>query len=73
MKYSMIRPACSTPMIKTKINTAANWVIIIIMSSIISGCTIIPTRNTLTINKTIDLDQRALDDVNVGIRMEWTR
>jgi hypothetical protein len=43
------------------------------MSSIISGCTIIPARNTLTINKTIDLDQRALDDVNVGIRMEWTR
>jgi len=73
MEYSMIRRDCPTPMIKTKINTAANFVTIIIMSSIISGCTLIPARNTLTINKTIDLDQRALDDVNVGIRMEWTR
>lgn len=73
MEYSMRRSACPTPMIKTKINTAANWIVLIIMSSIISGCTIIPTRNTLNINKTIDLDQRALDNVNVGIRMEWVR
>lgn len=68
----MRKSARPTPMIK-KLNTAAKWIALIIMSSIISGCTIIPSRNTLTINKTIDLDERALDDVSVGIRMEWIR
>lgn len=72
MEYSMRKSARPTPMIK-KLNTAAKWIALIIMSSIISGCTIIPSRNTLTINKTIDLDERALDDVSVGIRMEWIR
>ena len=72
MIYEIKRADCPTPMIKTNINTAASWLTIIALS-IISGCAIVPTRNTLTINKTIDLDERALDDLDIGIRMEWIR
>ena len=45
----------------------------LIIAVFFSGCTIVPTRNTLTLNKTIELDERAIEDVNVGIRMEWIR
>lgn len=46
---------------------------ILIVAVFFSGCTIVPTKNTLTLNKTIELDERAIEDVNVGIRMEWIR
>ena len=59
-----------TPMIKNYINTAA---ILILTSIIFSGCAIIPNRNTLTLNKTIELDERAVEDINVGLRFEWIR
>ena len=59
-----------TPMIKTKINTAA---ILTLVSIFFSGCTIIPNRNTITMNKTIELDERAIEKMNVGIRLEWIR
>jgi len=57
-------------MIKTKINTAA---ILTLVSIFFSGCTIIPNRNTITMNKTIELDERAIEKMNVGIRLEWIR
>jgi hypothetical protein len=44
-----------------------------IISTLPSGCNVIPNRNTITINKVIELDERALEDVNVGIRLEWVR
>ena len=50
-------------------NTAA----ILILALLFSGCTIIPTRNTLTLNKTIELDERAIEKLNVGVRLEWIR
>lgn len=45
----------------------------LVASVLWSGCTIVPSKNTFTMNKTIELDERALEDVNVGIRLEWIR
>ena len=61
------------PMIESKnnFNTAATGILII--ASIFSGCAIVPTRNTLTLNKTIELDERAIEKLNVGVRLEWIR
>ena len=52
-------------------NTAA--ILILSMSCLYSGCAIIPNKNTITMNKTIELDERAVEDINVGLRFEWTR
>jgi hypothetical protein len=60
-----------TPMIVKSYNTAATGILVI--ASIFSGCAIIPNRNTLTLNKTIELDERAIEKMNVGIRLEWIR
>ena len=51
-------------------NTAA---ILILTSIVFSGCAIIPDRNTITMNKTIELDERAIERLNVGVRLEWIR
>ena len=51
-------------------NTAA---ILILTSIIFSGCAIVPNRNTITMNKTIELDERAIEKLNVGVRLEWIR
>ena len=59
-----------TPMIKTKINTAA---ILTLVSILFSGCAIVPNRNSITLNKTIELDERAIEKLNVGVRLEWIR
>ena len=58
-------------MIIKSYNTAA--ILILILSSLYSGCAIIPNKNVLTMNKTIELDERAIEDINVGLRFEWTR
>jgi hypothetical protein len=58
-------------MIKNHINTAA--ILLLALSSLYSGCTIIPNKNVLTMNKTIELDERAVEDINVGLRFEWIR
>ena len=58
-------------MIISKNNTAA--ILILVLTSLYSGCSIVPTRNTLTLNKTIELDERAIEKMNVGIRLEWIR
>ena len=62
-----------TPMIisNNTYNTAATGILVI--ASIFSGCAIIPNRNTLTLNKTIELDERAIEKLNVGVRLEWIR
>jgi len=57
-------------MISFKINTAA---ILILPFTIISGCAIVPNKNTITLNKTIELDERAIEKMNVGVRLEWIR
>ena len=62
-----------TPMIifSKSYNTAATGILII--ASIFSGCAIVPNRNTITMNKTIELDERAIEKLNVGVRLEWIR
>ena len=59
-----------TPMIMKYYNTAA---ILTLTSIIFSGCAIVPNRNTITLNKTIELDERAIEKLNVGVRLEWIR
>ena len=62
-----------TPMIIFyKINNTAA-ILILSMSCLYSGCAIIPNRNTITMNKTIELDERAIEKLNVGVRLEWIR
>jgi len=53
------------------LNTAATGILII--TSIFSGCAIIPDRNVLTMNKTIELDKRAVEELDIGVRFEWIR
>ncbi len=60
-----------TPMIVKFYNTAA--ILILVYTSLYSGCAIVPNRNTITLNKTIELDERAIEKMNVGIRLEWIR
>jgi hypothetical protein len=57
-------------MIIKSYNTAA---ILILTSIIFSSCAIMPNRNVLSLNKTIELDERAVEDINVGLRFEWIR
>ena len=57
-------------MIKNYINTAA---ILILPTILYSGCAIIPNKNVFTMNKTIELDERAIEKLNVGVRLEWIR
>jgi hypothetical protein len=52
-------------------NTAATGILVI--ASIFSGCAIIPDRNVLTMNKTIELDKRAVEELDIGVRFEWIR
>ena len=59
-----------TPMIIRYYNTAA---ILTLVSVFFSGCAIVPNRNTITMNKTIELDERAIEKLNVGVRLEWIR
>jgi|TARA_B100000085_G_scaffold52660_1_gene45996 hypothetical protein len=66
----MQRVVRGTPMIIQYYNTAA---ILTLISIFFSGCAIIPNRNTITMNKTIELDERAIEKMNVGIRLEWIR
>ena len=60
-----------TPMIMKYYNTAA--ILILLYTCLYSGCAIIPNRNTITMNKTIELDERAIEKMNVGVRLEWIR
>ena len=52
-------------------NTAVKGILLI--ASLFSGCAIVPNRNTITLNKTIELDERAIEKLNVGVRLEWIR
>lgn len=47
--------------------------LILVLGCLFSGCTIVPHRNTLTMDKVIKLDERALEDVRIGIKLEWVR
>jgi len=40
---------------------------------LISSCAITPSKTQLTLDKTIELDERAVEDLRVGFRFEWLR
>lgn len=52
-------------------HTAAK--LILALSCLYTGCTVVPHRNSLTLDKTIKLDERAIEDVKIGIKLEWIR
>ena len=47
--------------------------LILALGCLFTGCTIVPHRNTLTMDKVIKLDERAIEDVRIGIKLEWIR
>lgn len=46
---------------------------LILVVCVFSGCAVTPDRGHLTMDKVIDLDERALDGTRVGVRLEWRR
>jgi hypothetical protein len=60
-----------TPLMFDNNLTAAK--LILALSCLFTGCTIVPHRNTLTMDKVIKLDERAIEDVRIGIKLEWIR
>ena len=45
----------------------------LLIACLFSGCAVTPDRGHLTMDKVIDLDERALDGTRVGVRLEWLR
>jgi len=58
-------------MLNNIFHTAAK--LILALTCAYTGCAIVPHKNTLTLDKTIELDKRAIEDVKIGIRLEWMR
>ena len=47
--------------------------VVVLAAVLLSGCTITPSRSSLAINKTIDLDKQPLDGARIEFRMDWIR
>lgn len=45
----------------------------VILACLFAGCAVTPHRGSFTMDKVIDLDERALDGTRVGVRLEWFR
>jgi len=45
----------------------------IVMLCTLSSCTMIPKRNTLTVDKVIQLDDPTADDIKLTMKLEWIR
>ncbi len=45
----------------------------VLATALLSGCTMTPSRSSLAINKTIDLDKQPIDGTQVEFRMDWIR
>ena len=45
----------------------------LLIACLFSGCAVTPNKGQLTMDKVIDLDERALDGTRVGVRLEWFR
>ena len=43
----------------------------VIATVVLSGCTVAPSRSSLAVNKTIDLDKQPLDGARIEFRMDW--
>ena len=47
--------------------------VVVLAVVLLSGCSITPSRSSLAINKTIDLDKEPLDGTQIEFRMDWIR
>ena len=47
--------------------------VVVLAAVLLSGCTITPSRSSLAINKTIDVDKQPLDGARIEFRMDWIR
>ena len=47
--------------------------VVMLAAILLSGCSITPSRSSLAINKTIDLDKQPLDGARIEFRMDWIR
>ncbi len=47
--------------------------VVVLAAVLLSGCSITPSRSSLAINKTIDLDKQPLDGARIEFRMDWIR
>ncbi len=55
-------------------STMTIWLTVAVLATVLlSGCTITPSRSSLAINKTIDLDKQPLDGARIEFRMDWIR
>jgi hypothetical protein len=45
----------------------------VLATVLLSGYTITPSRSSLAMNKTIDLDKQPLDGAQIEFRMDWIR
>ena len=46
---------------------------VFLMPIFFNSCAVTPNRGHLTMDKVIKLDERAIEDVRVGIKLEWLR
>ena len=47
--------------------------VVVLAAVLLSGCSITPSRSSLAINKTIDLDKQPLDGARIEFRVDWIR
>ena len=47
--------------------------VVVLAAVLLSGCSITPSRSSLAINKTIDVNKEPLDGTQIEFRMDWTR
>lgn len=58
-------------MLNNIFHTAAK--LILALTCLYTGCTIVPSKGSLLLDKNVELDKRAIEDVHIGIRLEWMR
>jgi len=58
-------------MLSNIFHTAAK--LILALTCLYTGCTIVPHKSSLTLDKNVELDKRAVEDVKIGIKLEWVR
>lgn len=58
-------------MLNNIFHTAAK--LILALTCLYTGCTIVPNKGSLLLDKNVELDKRAIENVKIGIRLEWVR
>jgi hypothetical protein len=50
-----------------------NRFLLILLTASLSGCIIVPDRASVSMDKVIELDERALENAKLNFRLEWVR